>query len=301
MPLRPSLAGSVLITGGTSGLGFALAKMLAAGQGGSATAAAPEREVIVTGRDPEAAAAAAGVRGIALELGSLEQVRKFAARADLAQIGALVCNAGIQSLGPAQFSEDGYELTFAVNHLAHFLLATLLSERMAPGSRIIVVSSDTHDPRRHTGMPAPAFTSATQLAREPDADGRTRYTTSKLANVLFAYEAQRRLTSRGIDVFAFDPGLMPGTGLARDYPPLQRILWRRMLPALTVLPLNIHSTRASAAALARLLVAPGPGGRYFSSGRETRSSAQSYDEALAAQLWEQSEQLTRPADRGSGR
>ena len=89
-------------------------------------------------------------------------------------------------------------------------------------------------------MPDPRYTSAAELAHprvEQSADdGRRRYTTSKLCNVLFTYELDRDGRAQGVTVNAFDPGLMPGSGLARDYPPLQRLAWRYLLPALRVLP-----------------------------------------------------------------
>jgi len=91
-------------------------------------------------------------------------------------------------------------------------------------------------------MPAPHYTSAADLAG-PDTsaeEGRRRYTTSKLCNVLFTYELDRRVGD-GVSVNAFDPGLMPGSGLARDYPPVQRLAWRFLFPALRVLP-GVRST-----------------------------------------------------------
>ncbi len=130
----------------------------------------------------------------------------------------------------------------------------LLSQLACP-ARIVVVSSGTHDPAKRTGMPAPQYTSADALAQaNPAADprepigtlGRRRYTTSKLCNVLFAYELDRRLRENGSDVTVnvFDPGLLPGSGLARDYTGPQRLAWRFVGPLLRVLP-GVNSTRAS--------------------------------------------------------
>ncbi|GAB3668102.1 protochlorophyllide reductase [Actinocorallia lasiicapitis] len=286
---------SVLITGGTGGLGHRTARILAAAG----------LRVVITGRDPEAvrrkaAAIGEGVTGLALDLGSLADVRRFAE--GLPALQAVVCNAGVQTVSGEAVSADGFEQTFAVNHLAHFLLVRELLPRLAAPARIVLVASDTHDPAKRTGMPAPVYTSALALATPGgDADasaslaGRRRYTTSKLCNVLTAYELARRIGDTGITVNAFDPGLMPGTGLARDYPAFQAFAWRYLLPAATLLPgLNVHTPGRSARALARLVTDPalaGTTGAYFSGTRRIRSSADSYDPAKAADLWETSERL----------
>jgi hypothetical protein len=150
-------------------------------------------------------------------------------------------------------------------------------------------------------MPAPVYVDAHSLAHptRPDGNataGRRRYTTAKLCNVLATYEFARRVPAEVATFNAFDPGLMPGTGLARDYGRLQRFAWRYLLPALTVVPgLNIHTPRRSGTALSRLVLDPelaGTTGAYFSGPRETRSSADSYDRAKAADLWDTSVTLT---------
>jgi len=154
-------------------------------------------------------------------------------------------------------------------------------------------------------MPEPQYTSAGDLAHPGDQNGsdvgRRRYTTSKLCNVLFAYELDRRLDhgAQGITVNAFDPGLMPGSGLVRDYPPLQRLVWRYLLPALRFLP-QVHSTRTSGAHLAALVADcrfDGVTGRYFDGLKPIRSSEESYDRDKALDLWQTSEQLAMRASR----
>src|SRR3954452_1740281 len=207
----------------------------------------------------------------------------------------IVCNAGIQLVGPTTFTEDGFETTFQVNHLAHFLLVALLRDHLAPDARVMVVSSGTHDPDRRTGMPAPRYVSAEQLARpvpsDSPAEGRRRYTTSKLCNVLFAYELPRRAP---LSTTAFDPVLMPGTGLARDYRPFQKLVWDRVLPALTRVAPNLNTTEQSGRALARLVTDPAlraVTGAYFLGQRPRGSSIASYDRAKARDLWETSERL----------
>ncbi len=98
----------------------------------------------------------------------------------------------------------------------------------------------------------------------------------------------------GVTVNAFDPGLMPGSGLARDYSPIGRWAWRYVFPLLRVLP-NVNSTRSSGARLAALVIDPrfdGVTGAYFEGKRPIRSSADSYDREKALDLWETSERLT---------
>ncbi|RJQ74438.1 SDR family NAD(P)-dependent oxidoreductase [Pseudonocardiaceae bacterium YIM PH 21723] len=284
---------TALITGGTGSLGFRTAEAILADD---------DWQVVITGRQRQAVEQAAGrlgprATGLPLDLGSLDEVRRFAHEAPVPD--ALVCNAGVSMAGDITWTADGIEQTFGVNHLAHFVLVNELLPRMPAQSRVVLVASDTHDPTKPTGMPAPAYTDAYSLAHPasteepgPAAAGRRRYTTSKLCNVLMAYELARRTSPEVATVNAFDPGLMPGTGLARDLKGVQAFAWRYLLPALTVVPgINAHTPRQSAAALARLVLDPelaGTTGRYFSGRKEIRSSVESYDRAKATDLWETS-------------
>jgi len=291
---------TVLITGGTSGLGLRAAAELASD---------PSWHVVVTGRDAartRTAAARVDAEPELLDLASLEDVGSFAGRLAAGTrppLHALVCNAGIQIVSGLTFTPDGFERTFAVNHLGHFLLVNLLLGRLTEPARIVFVTSGTHDPARRTGMPSPRYTDARSLAhpeaegRDTSGDGRLRYTTSKLCNVLTAYELARRLEGREsgkTTVNAFDPGLMPGSGLARDSGPVQRFAWRYLMPALTLLPINAHTTRSSGKALARLVADPaleGVSGKYFEGTRDARSSIDSYNTEIARELWKTSAEL----------
>jgi NAD(P)-dependent dehydrogenase (short-subunit alcohol dehydrogenase family) len=168
----------------------------------------------------------------------------------------------------------------------------------------VIVSSGTHDPDKRTGMPPPRYTSAERLAHadaEPDPGepiarlGRRRYTTSKLCNVLFAYELDRRLRQTGSEttVNVFDPGLMPGSGLARDYTGAQRLAWRFVLPLLRILP-DVNSTETSGRNLAALVSDDrfaGVSGEYFLGLKTVGASTESHDPAKAADLWDTSERL----------
>jgi NAD(P)-dependent dehydrogenase (short-subunit alcohol dehydrogenase family) len=304
---------TVVVTGGTQGLGYEAARSICA---------AGDWHVVVAGRNGEKVAGAVGrlraesgnprVEGMVLDLASLRSVRSFAeafaARGDLPPLRALVCNAGLQVVSGTTYTEDGFETTFGVNHLGHYLLVNLLVGMMDPPARVIFVSSGTHDPKHRTGMPAPRYPGAKALARperNPDPEGggeglvgRRRYTTSKLCNVYTAYELARRLSGSGITSNAFDPGYMPGTGLARDWGPAARFVSDRVLPLLVPVfgrfGMNVHTVEESGGALARLVTDPeleGVSGRYFEGGKEARSSELSYDRGNAAELWETSAEL----------
>lgn len=292
---------TAIITGASTGLGFECARALLATD--------RSWHAVLAVRDPARGAAAVEQLGepgrcsvVQLDLASLESVRACVRQIRSAKLPpqhAIVCNAGVQVVSGRQVTADGFEMTFGVNHLGHFALVRGLLDALARPARILVVSSGTHDPSKHTGMPAPQYISASELAHpsgENGSDpGRRRYTTSKLCNVLFAYELDRRLThgSQGITVNAFDPGLMPGSGLARDYSPLQRFAWRYILPALRVLP-QVRSTRTSGAHLAALVADPRfdeVTGRYFDGLKPIRSSTDSHDPDKALDLWQTSERL----------
>jgi light-dependent protochlorophyllide reductase len=293
---------TAVITGANTGLGFECARALLDSDSGW--------HVLLAVRDPGRGADAAAALGhpgrtavVALDLASLHSVDEFActlSQLDVPPVQALVCNAGVQLLSGSRTTRDGYEMTFGVNHLGHFALVRRLLDQIVAPARIVVVSSGTHDPDKYTGMPAPRYTTAEELSSPVEGgnstdEGRRRYTTSKLCNVLFSYELDRRLGhgAAGITVNAFDPGMMPGSGLARDYPPAQRLVWRFVLPVLRVLP-GVRSTRRSGAHLAALVADPrydGITGAYFDGTRQVRSSRDSYDESLAADLWRVSDQL----------
>jgi len=301
---------TILITGASAGLGRETAVRLAA---------AGHRILLVV-RDPvkgqqvvadlRARQLDTGSEAIICDLADLGSVRSLAGQliAHKEPIDTVICNAGVQIVnGPAR-SADGYELTFAVNHLAHFLLVTELLDHLRRPSRVIMIGSGVHlGPSRSFGFPAPEWAEPRQLALADQLTdqsgvptsgrvGRVRYANSKLANIMFAYELARRTVDGEVTVNAFDPGLMPQTGLARQYPAPIRQLYRYLTSLLTLLP-GAHRVSKSAADLAWLATAPeltGVSGKYFVERRARPSSALSYDGGLALQLWEQSTALTRP-------
>ena len=312
---------TVLITGGTSGIGFAAAGAVLRSSDGP-------WHVIVANRDTERARPALDqltrtavhgntVESLSVDLASLDSVRAFALDLTtriqdgaLPPLAAVVCNAGVQAGASMTTTVDGFESSFGVNHLAHFLLVEQLRPVLASPARVVVVASDTHDPAAKVGVPVPAWNDPRDLAQGklgPLSDndgafvaGQRRYSTSKLANIIYTYELARRLPS-GVTANAFNPGLVPGTGLQRSAPAPVRIIAKHVLPRMTwlvrrVMTPNVHTAEESGGALAFLATDPGLAtttGMYFDGTTPISSSDESYDEARAALLWDVSEELVR--------
>ncbi|WP_410875381.1 SDR family NAD(P)-dependent oxidoreductase [Nocardia sp. A7] len=295
---------TIVVTGGTSGLGYECAKNLALD---------PRNTVVITGRDAtrtQNLAAEIGAHGMALDLSSRPSVGAFVdelVAADLPPLFGLVCNAGVQFTRRTR-TVDGLEATFATNHLGHLgLILDLLDHFTAP-ARVVMVSSGTHDPDQFTGMPHPLHATARELAYPPPTesaqrDARRRYTTSKLANLQTAYHLARELAPRDIMVNAFDPGLMPGTGLARDASSFQQLAWKTIARALVVLP-GVRTPRGSGADLAWLVATPereGITGQYLVRRTPVRSSVASYDEPAQQALYRDSVELLAELDARASR
>jgi NAD(P)-dependent dehydrogenase (short-subunit alcohol dehydrogenase family) len=294
-----------IVTGGNSGLGFECASALA--KDSSTLVIIACRNALQGEQAAQRVRAAGGnVDVLPLDLAKQASVRSFVEtfrKRRFPPLVGVVCNAGMQNVGAPTKTEEGYDTTFAVNHLGHYLLTRLLLSDLARGARIIFVSSGTHDPEQKTGMPAPRYTTAEAVAHnfEPGGNaGRRRYTTSKLCNVYCTYEYARRFAGspdprlQSLRVNAFDPGLMPATGLARTYSAPLRFVARYILPLLSLFISNIHSPATSGRRLARL-ASGGEGsatGTYFSDGREIPSSKESYDTQKALDLWNTSAKMT---------
>jgi NAD(P)-dependent dehydrogenase (short-subunit alcohol dehydrogenase family) len=307
--------GTVLITGGHTGLGFEAASQLAA----------EKVNLVLAGRDSgkidEAAAdlrARYGVQvsTLVLDLASLDSVRAAAktirermSTGDLVPLAALLCNAGAQFHGPISYSKDGFEETFAINHLGHFLLVNMLLDSVAENGRIVFTASGTHDADTMDGKSigaaaepdAFALTSEGKQGKKPISGGR-RYATSKLCTMLFAYELDRRLRKahKSISAIAFDPGFIPETGLGRTAPAFVLWLSRTALLKwfLKTIGVTMGSIPFSGKSLAQLAVDSAfaeSSGHYYQSRNgslvEPRSSKVSYDEQKAAKLWTDSELL----------
>lgn len=293
---------TVVVTGATSGLGRAAAAHLVA---------EPGVTVVVAARDAERGARTAdelGAISLPLDLASLASVRAFPAALDGAGVPplhALVANAGIQYTDRRHTSADGFEATFATNHLGHFLLIRLLLDRLADDGRVVIVSSRTHKPQRlrNGGFPPPRWADARTLATPGEGSGQVAYSTSKLANAMTALELSRRIETLRPDariaVHALDPGLIPSTGLTRDYPPLAQRFYLRAAPLLAALIPGATTAERSGAQLALMTLDPsfaappaGPrNGRYVELTRDGEPSQQARDAQLAADLWRDSEAL----------
>jgi len=169
-------------------------------------------------------------------------------------------------------------------------------------ARIVLTTSDTHfgDFQHNMGMvPAPTWRDPRSLAKPGTADnapsatgGRTAYSTSKLAVIYLAHTLARRLPT-GVEIYAFNPGLVPGTGPVRDSGPVTRFLFRAIMPMMTLTPFARTITTSghdlAAAATAPLAAATGS---YLNGTKVERSSAQSYDRGREDALWDE---LTRLA------
>ena len=250
---------------------------------------------------------------MSLDLASLASVRAFAAElikrlnaGTIPPLHAVVCNAGVNPLNTKTTTADGFESTFGINHLGHFLLVNeLLPSLQSPG-RVVIVASGVHDPAQKSGVPAPAWNDPAALARgelgpagvsdKSMAYGQRRYSTSKLANVYFTYALARRLPAE-VTANAFDPGLMPRTSLMREAPAALRFIARHIPISLLrrLFSPNVHTAQESGDALALLVTDPelsGVTGRYFEGRRQIRSSEESYNDARAEDLWNRSTALT---------
>lgn len=257
------------MTGATSGIGLVAARKLL-NEGA---------DLWVGARSPESAPAdiQEGCTVLPLDLADLGSVERFAGQAATAQpFDVLVLNAGLQVTSD-QRSAQGLELTFAANHLAHFLLIERLATGLGTDGRVVITSSGTHDPAKKTGMPPPLHADARRLSHpendpardaKPGPAGRRAYSTSKLCNVMTARELSRRLnaTRPDIAVAAYDPAYVPNTGLARDYPAPARFLVARILPLVLRGPW-VSTPEVSGGHLARLATDPAyqtARGAYFS-------------------------------------
>ncbi|TQK30388.1 SDR family NAD(P)-dependent oxidoreductase [Arthrobacter sp. SLBN-53] len=277
---------TAVITGANTGLGFETARALAA-HGAHVVLAVRD-----TDKGKRAAAQLTGDVSVQeLDLGSLESVRAAAAelRAAHERIDLLINNAGVMT-PPKSTTADGFELQFGTNHLGHFALTGLLLDTLldTPGSRIVTVSSNGHK------MGGAIHFDDLQWERSYSRIGA--YAQSKLANLMFTYELQRRLAPRGATIaVAAHPGTS-STELARHLPSLAR-------PA-TELLTKVAAQPAADGALPTLRAATDPGvlgGQYYGPANLAQwrgapvvvaSSDRSYDVALQQRLWTVSEELT---------
>jgi NAD(P)-dependent dehydrogenase (short-subunit alcohol dehydrogenase family) len=273
-----------VITGATSGLGKAVAEKLGALQANLVLIGRNERAGRDIARTLRRRYAAITVEYIRADLSRQTDVHMLAEKITRGYpvVDVLLNNAGAR-FDRYHETPDGVELTFATNHLGHFLLTYLLAEKLtqAPAARVITVSSGNHvDASVEDGW----------YLQRTNYDRKVAYAKSKLANIMFAYELADRLKHTRVTSNVIDPGAV-ATHFARNN---GTVSWLRHLLA-HALSRNLVSARNGARPLIYLAVASdliGVTGKYFRLTRETKSSPASYDREQAGRLWDLSVQLT---------
>jgi NAD(P)-dependent dehydrogenase (short-subunit alcohol dehydrogenase family) len=286
----PGQAGrTAVITGGNTGIGFEAARVLAA-RGARVILACRD-----LGRAREAAARIGGAVGavgvVRLDLASLASVREAAEelRSTCDRIDLLVNNAGVM-MPPYGVTADGFELQFGINHLGHFALTGLLLDRLATvtGARVVTVSSNAHKAGRIE------FDDLQSRRRYKRTGG---YCQSKLANLMFTYELQRRLAASGAQAAALaaHPGLTK-THLGRYLSAVMRAYY-----VVAERPLGHSAARGALPVLRAATDTSARGGEYYGPDgwheergfpRLVEPTALARDTAAQRRLWQESEKLT---------
>src|SRR5947209_544513 len=282
-----------VVTGANSGIGFFAARELARAGARVVLAVRNADKGAEAGRDIAAAVPGAEVEVAPLDLASLDSVRSFAEQFKAANDGldVLINNAGVMAASPRQQTADGFELQFGTNHVGHFALTGLLLDRMADrdDARVVTVSSGAHRMGR---------INFDDLQGERGYGRWRAYDQSKLSNLLFAFELDRRLRAAGSSIrsLAAHPGYA-ATNLQFAAPPPHE---RFVMSVSNVL----FAQSAARGALPTLYAATypgldggtfiGPDGFMEMRGRPTivQASPAAHDEAVAKRLWEVSEELT---------
>jgi retinol dehydrogenase-14 len=272
----PMAGRTVLVTGGTGGIGRATATGLAA----------MGARVGITGRDHARTRAAAAdvaaasgnpaVDPFSADMSSQAEVRRLAGAvlAAYPRLDVLVNNVG-GFWATRRVTADGLEHTFAVNHLAPFLLTDLLLDRLKASApaRIVTVSS---------GAQAMGKINFDDLQGERRFSGQQAYNQSKLANVMFTYELARRLDGTGVTATVLHPGVVR-TGFAAEDP---SPLWKVALPLVRLFLKSPEKGAATSIYLASSAEVEGVTGKFFADSKPKTSSRSSYDTAAAARLWQ---------------
>jgi NAD(P)-dependent dehydrogenase (short-subunit alcohol dehydrogenase family) len=284
----PDQSGRIaVVTGANTGIGFEAARVLAE-RGATVVLACRSQERAESAVARIGPSAGGKVATVRLNLASLASVRQAAQdlRDRYERLDLLINNAGLM-MPPYGRTEDGFELQFGTNHLGHFALTGLLLDRMlsVPRSRVVTVSSNGHRMGR---------IDFGDLQWERGYNRMGSYGRSKLANLLFTYELQRRLAAAGAatEALAAHPGTSR-TELTRNLP-----AWMKAVSV--VVP--AQSSAMGAVPVLRAATDPrAHGGEYYGPARfgemtgpakRVQSSARSHDEEVARRLWEESERLT---------
>ena len=299
---------TLVMTGASRGIGRIAAENILAGD--------PTVHLVVVARGDGGPALAAelghgthSVSSVSADLGSLSSVRRAATeiamklqRGDLPPLHGFVGNAGIQYTDDLTEGVDGHEATFTVNVLANHIFIRTLEEHFGPDSRITITVSDTHfgDFKHNMGMvPGPIWKAPEKLAETSAFDkpsttaaGRTAYSTSKLAAIYLVHEFARRLP-KGVDIVSFNPGFVPGTGLARNADPISQFVMARIMPLMALTPMAT-SQKDAGRDLANVVLGKtnASTGSYVDRTEADRSSDESYNRTREAELWTSVEKLT---------
>ena len=263
---------TILVTGATDGLGKRVGSELAQ-RGATVLLHGRSRERLeATFEEVRNETGSEKLRYYLADLSSLEEARELAGRifSDEERLDVLVNNAGIIAQERKE-GEEGYELTFTVNYLSHFLLTSLLLpllEDSAPARVVNVASAgqspiDFHDPMLERGY-----------------DAMRAYTQSKLAQIIFTFELADHLQDTGVTVNALHPASLMDTKMVRG-----------------TFGYTMSTVEEGAEAVVRLAVSPeveGVTGRYFDGTREARANRQAYDGVARQMLWDLSEELCGP-------
>ncbi len=273
---------TVLITGATNGIGRAAAMALAKmGAGLTIVGRSPQKTDVTV---QELRALGLGpVEGLVADLSSMAEVRRladdFRRRHD--RLDVLINNAG-GIFASRQLTADGYEMTFAFNHLAYFLLTNLLLDLLiasAP-SRIVNVSSRSHESGKMDFADL-------QGEKSYGMGGNRAYGQSKLANVMFTYELARRLAGTGVTVNALHPGVV-ATGFGENNSGAVGAAMR-IFHRFSITPEEGADTVVY---LASSPDVAGVSGKYWVKRQAVDSSPASHDEAAQKRLWELSAQMS---------
>ena len=251
---------TVVMTGGTAGLGAVAARRIFNH---------PNTKLILGARNNNNNSP---VETLPLDLARLADVRSFVQsltkKLDGAKIDILIMNAGAQFGTTEHRTGDGFEPTFAINHLAHYLLLRLLTPSLAKGATIVITTSDVHDPKMVPFGPTRLVPEA--LAHPMDKSkgfmpGLRAYASSKLCDLLTAraFAASTDAQINGMRVIAYNPGLTPGTSLFRAWP-----WWAKlMMGMVSTLRPGMNTIEQAGNAMADLAlgtIVPPPGRLYAS-------------------------------------
>ncbi len=282
--MQQDLAGkNFIITGANSGIGRVAARELAQRGAHVILACRSLERATPVADEIKRETGNANVEVVQLDVSDLASVRRCAetllAR-DL-PIHGLLNNAGITAglRGEKQLTKEGFEPTFATNHLGHYLFTRLLLDRIkqTPGARIVNTASHSHYFAKKLDWNA--------VRKKPSFTGLREYNVSKLANVLFSKELAKRLAGTGVTVYSTHPGQV-ATNIWNRFPgPLRKLITRKFL-----------TPEQGARSIIHLATAPevaGETGLYYDEhGAQKRPSRLAQDDALAAELWTKSAEWT---------